>query len=47
MLGEFAQIVGPGIVLDRFEDQQPTIEVDDPLPKCGRFGCYGLGLEVQ
>ena len=39
LLGELTQIGGPGIVLGRFEDQQPTIEVDDPLPKCREFRC--------
>ena len=44
-IGEVANIAG--ILFSRFEDQQPTIEVDNPLPKCGWFGCYGLGLKAQ
>ena len=43
MLGEFAQILGPGIVLGGIEDQQPTIELDYPLPKRRRCGCRRLG----
>ncbi len=47
LFDEPAQPIGLSVPRTRVEDQQPAIELDDPLPQGSRVGRRGFGLNGQ